>query len=90
MFQIVRMNNQYSVWKGNYDFISDENRTIESWMSVNLIHNQFDVRYDLIFNVMNLTDNDSNRRIVLKKYCLDFDVNCDLMIDRIENSEIIK
>jgi len=69
--QVTRMSNQYSVWKGNYDFLESENKTIQPWMTVNLINRYFDLDYEYILEKLDLDNTKENRRVKLQDYCGD-------------------
>lgn len=84
-FQIFRMSHQYSVWKGNYEYMESDNIEVQSWMTVNMINKYFEKEYEEIFEILELSDNWDNRRLVLDEFCQKNEVDCDQIIGELRN-----
>lgn len=84
-FKIFKMNNQYHVWKGHYDYMDKDNKTMQSWMTVNMLHNYFNKDYKTIFNILNLENNLSNRRMTIDEYCRVKNVDCLEILTKLKN-----
>ena len=79
------MSNQYSVWQGHYEILENENKTIESWMTINLVNKHFNIEFDTIFNILNITDTPNDRRLLLSEVCIKYNIDCNEKIEILKN-----
>lgn len=72
----VRAINRYELWKEHEEFLKSDNKTVEDWMTINLISKRSDIPIDVIYSEIGINESFSNSRKPLKKLCQDNNLNC--------------
>jgi uncharacterized membrane protein len=58
----VRTTQKYETWKQHTDYLKSGNKTIQDWMSVNLIMNRSGIPKELIYNELGIS---ATRRYIM-------------------------
>jgi hypothetical protein len=72
----VRTIQRYETWKQHNDYLKSGNKTIQDWMSVNLIVNRSRIPKNLIYNELGINSSFTNDRKHLSKLCQENNLNC--------------
>ncbi|MCX9084675.1 MAG: hypothetical protein OIN87_07770 [Candidatus Methanoperedens sp.] len=79
----VRTIHKYDTWKQNRDYLSSANKTIEDWMTVNLIVNRSGIPKELVYNELGINSSFTNDRKHISKLCQENNLNCTQVIARL-------
>jgi len=83
----VRTIQKYETWKQHKDYLKSDNKTIEDWMSVNLIVNRSGIPKDIIYNELGINSSFTNDRKHLSKLCQENNLNCTQVVARLNSLE---
>jgi len=72
----VRTIQKYETWKQHKDYLNSGNKTIEDWMTVNLIANRSGIPKELIYNELGINSSFTNDRKHISKLCQENNLNC--------------
>jgi len=72
----ARTIHRYETWKQHNEFLKSGNKTIEDWMSVNLIVNRSGIPKELVYNELGIKESFTNDRKHLSKLCQENNINC--------------
>ncbi len=81
----VRINHRYQTWKEHNDYLKSGNKTIQDWMTVNLIVNRTGIPKDLVYNELGIKGSFTNDRRHLSKLCQEYNINCTQVVARLNN-----
>jgi len=81
----VRTINRYETWKEHREFLKSGNKTIEDWMSVNLIVNRSGIPKELVYNELGIKESFTNDRKHLSKLCQENNLNCTQVVARLNS-----
>ena len=87
IFLAVRTINRYETWKEHSDYLKSGNQTIQDWMTVNLIVNRSGIPKELIYNELGIKGSFTNDRKHLSKLCQENNLNCTLVLSRLNSLE---
>ena len=83
----ARTIHRYETWKQHYDYLKSGNKTIQDWMTVNLIVNRSGIPKELIYNELGIKGSFTNDRKHLSKLCQENNLNCTLVLSRLNSLE---
>jgi hypothetical protein len=83
----VRTIQKYETWKQHTDYLNSGNKTIEDWMSVNLIVNRTGIPKELIYNELGIKGSFKNDRKHLLNLCQENNLNCTQVVARLNSLE---
>jgi hypothetical protein len=83
----VRTIQKYETWKQHKDYLNSGNKTIQDWMTVNLIVNRSGIPKELIYNELGIKGSFTNDRKHLSKLCQENNLNCTLVLSRLNSLE---
>ncbi|MCZ7402358.1 MAG: hypothetical protein O8C61_09060 [Candidatus Methanoperedens sp.] len=72
----ARTSQRYETWRLHNDYLKSANKTIQDWMSVNLIVNRSGIPKDIIYNELGIKGSFTNDRKHLSKLCQENHLNC--------------
>ena len=75
----------YSVYKERKIYFSQSDPRIQDWMSIKIISTNFNLSSQDIINEMNVNGRKINPHISLKRFCKEYERNCILLIERLNN-----
>jgi hypothetical protein len=78
---------KYETWKQHKDYLKSGNKTIQDWMTVNLIMNRSGIPKELIYKELGINSSFTNDRKHLIKICQENKINCTQVISRLNNIE---
>lgn len=81
----VRTINRYETWKEHREFLKSGNKTIEDWMTVNLIVNRSGIPKQLVYNELGIKGSFTNDRKHLSKLCQENNLNCTQVVARLNS-----
>lgn len=81
----VRTIHRYETWKEHREYLKSGNKTIEDWMTVNLIVNRSGIPKDLIYNEIGIKGSFTNDRKHLSKLCQENNLNCTQVVARLNS-----
>jgi hypothetical protein len=81
----VRTIHRYETWKEHREFLKSGNKTIEDWMSVNLIVNRSGIPKELVYNELGIKESFTNDRKHLIKLCQENNLNCTQVVARLNS-----
>ncbi len=81
----VRTIHRYETWKEHREFLKSGNKTIEDWMTVNLIVNRSGIPKDLVYNELGIKESFANDRKHLSKLCQENNLNCTEVVARLNS-----
>ncbi|MGB8216856.1 MAG: hypothetical protein WCE94_06095 [Candidatus Methanoperedens sp.] len=81
----VRTINRYETWKEHREFLKSGNKTIQDWMSVNLIVNRTGIPKELVYNELGIKESFTNDRKHLSKLCQENNLNCTQVVAKLNN-----
>ncbi len=76
----VRTTHRYETWKEHREYLKSGNKTIEDWMTVNLIVNRSGIPKELVYNELGINGSFTNDRKHLSKICQENNLNCTQVI----------
>ena len=77
----------YETWKQHKDYLKSGNKTIEDWMTVNLIVNRNNIPKELIYNELGINSSFTNDRKHISKLCQENNLNCKQIVARLNSLE---
>ena len=72
----VRTIHRYETWKQHDEFLKSGNKTIQDWMSVNMIVNRSGIPKELVYNELGIKGSFTNDRKHISKLCEENKINC--------------
>ena len=72
----VRTIHRYETWREHREYLKSGNKTIEDWMTVNLIVNRSGIPKEIIYNELGVKESFTNDRKHLNKLCQENNLNC--------------
>lgn len=79
----VRTIHRYETWKEHSEYLKSGNKTIEDWMTVNLIVNRSGIPKELVYNELRIKESFTNDRKHLSKLCQENNLNCTEVVARL-------
>ena len=76
----VRTSQKYETWKQHNDYLNSGNKTIQDWMTVNLIVNRSGIPKELIYSELGIKSSFTNDRKHISKLCQENNLNCTQVI----------
>ncbi|HEX7627488.1 MAG TPA: hypothetical protein VF354_01020 [Candidatus Methanoperedens sp.] len=67
---------RYETWKQHEEILKSGNKTIEEWMSVNLIVNRSGIPKEIVYNELGIKESFTNDRKHLSQLCQENNINC--------------
>jgi len=83
----VRTIQKYETWKQHKDYLKSGNKTIQDWMTVNLIVNRSGITKELIYTELGIKGSFTNDRKHLRKLCQENNLNCTQVVARLNSLE---
>ena len=83
----VRTIHRYETWKQHDEFLKSGNKTIQDWMSVNMIVNRTGIPKELVYNELGIKESFTNDRKHLSKLCEEYKINCTQAIANLNRIE---
>ena len=83
----IRTTQKYETWKQHTDYLKSGNKTIQDWMSVNLIVNRIGIPKELIYNELGIKGSFKNDRKHLINLCQENNLNCTQVVARLNSLE---
>jgi len=74
---------KYETWKQHKEYLKSDNKTIQDWMSVNLIVNRSGIPKELIYNELGIKESFTNDRKHLSKLCQENNLNCTQVVSEL-------
>ena len=81
----IRTIHRYETWKENTEYLKSGNKTIEEWMTVNLIVNRSGIPKDLVYNELGIKGSFTSDRKHLSKICHENNLNCTEVVARLNH-----
>jgi len=72
----------YSTWNQHHNYFKNPNQRIESWMSIRMISNGFNIPMNDIFSIMGV-DSSINKNTAIDRYCKEYNQNCTELVERL-------
>ncbi|MCE8425663.1 MAG: hypothetical protein J5U17_07795 [Candidatus Methanoperedens sp.] len=83
----VRTAQKYETWKQHTDYLKSGNKTIQDWMTVNLIVNRTGIPKVLIYNELGINSSFTNDRKHISRLCQENNINCTQVVARLNSLE---
>jgi len=83
----VRTLHKYDTWKQHRDYLNSANKTIEDWMTVNLIVNRGGIQKEIVYKELGINSSFTNDRKHLSKLCQENNLNCTQVVARLNSLE---
>jgi hypothetical protein len=83
----VRTTQKYETWKQHKDYLKSGNKTIQDWMTVNLIVNRSGIPKELVYNELGINSSFRNDRKHISKLCQENNLNCTQVVTRLNSLE---
>ncbi|MGA2130222.1 MAG: hypothetical protein ABSG05_01220 [Candidatus Pacearchaeota archaeon] len=74
----------YSAWQQRHNYFSQQNITIQSWMTLKEINHNFNLTYNQIYSAIGNTSS-INNHISLNRYCIVYNKNCNQILMELNN-----
>ncbi len=74
---------RYETWKEHKDYLRSGNKTIQDWMTVNIIVNRSGIPKELVYNEIGIKESFTNDRKHLSKLCQENNLNCTEVVARL-------
>jgi hypothetical protein len=81
----VRTIHRYETWKEHREYLKSGNKTIEDWMTVNIIVNRSGITKELVYNELGIKGSFTNDRKHLSKLCQENNLNCTEVVARLNH-----
>ena len=81
----VRTIHRYETWREHREYLKSGNKTIEDWMTVNLIVNRSGIPKEIIYNELGVKESFTNDRKHLNKLCQENSLNCTQVVARLNS-----
>ncbi len=81
----VRTVQRYETWKEHREYLKSGNKTIQDWMSVNLIANISGIPKDIVYKELGIKESFTNDRKHLSKLCQENNLNCTQVVARLNS-----
>jgi hypothetical protein len=81
----VRTFQKYETWKQHKDYLKSGNKTIQDWMTINLIVNRSGIPKELIYNELGIKGSFTNDRKHLRTLCQENHLNCTQVVARLNS-----
>ena len=81
----VRTIHRYETWKEHSEYLKSGNKTIEDWMTVDIIVNRSGIPKDLVYNELGIKGSFTNDRKQLSKLCQENNLNCTEVVARLNH-----
>jgi hypothetical protein len=81
----VRTVHRYEIWKEHREYLKSGNKTIQDWMTVNLIVNRSGIPKELVYNELGIKESFTNDRKHLSKLCQENNLNCTEVVARLNS-----
>jgi hypothetical protein len=81
----VRTVHRYETWKEHREYLKSGNKTIQDWMTVNLIVNRSGIPKELVYNELGIKESFTNDRKHLSKLCQENNLNCTEVVARLNS-----
>ncbi len=81
----VRTIQRYETWKEHREYLKSGNKTIQDWMTVNLISNRSGIPKDLVYNELGIKESFTNDRKHLSRLCQENNLNCTEVVARLNS-----
>jgi len=82
---LFRAHENYLRYKENKDYLSQPNKKIQGWMNIKIISANFNLSSQEIFKEMGVDETKINPHISLDRFCKEYNQNCTLLIERLNN-----
>jgi hypothetical protein len=83
LFSFLRAYIQYSNWKTQHNYFENPNPKIESWMTIKMISEQFNLTTTDILAEMKINNTPVNKHLTLELYCKQYHKDCTELIQRL-------
>ncbi len=81
----VRTIHRYETWKEHREYLKSGNKTIQDWMTVNLIVNRSGIPKELVYDELGIKESFTNDRKHLSKLCQENNLNCTQVVARLNS-----
>ncbi len=81
----VRTIHRYETWKEHKEYLKSGNKTIQDWMTINLIVNRSGIPKELVYNELGIKESFTNDRKHLSKLCEENNLNCTEVVARLNS-----
>ncbi|MDP3103120.1 MAG: hypothetical protein Q8M95_00765 [Candidatus Methanoperedens sp.] len=84
---VVMTIQKYETWKQHKDYLKSDNKTIQDWMTVNIIVNRSGIPKEIIYNEIGIKGSFTNDMKHLRKLCQENNLNCTQVVARLNSLE---
>lgn len=82
---LFRAHENYSEYREQKDYLASSEKQIQDWMSIKTISTHFNLSFEEIFKEAEVNETKLNPHMSLKKFCVEYDKNCPLLIEKLNN-----